>query len=130
MMLKETLWIATVSFEFVVLAVSEADAMQVAEEHAADDFDNHTRGGTVTYVRPLPSLAGLPDEWDGDCIPWGSEDDRTCAEVLAGDGGHDWGAVCPTCHGQHHSCGDPRHRCGCGAPLSEHEGGRCPVPQT
>lgn len=39
---------------------------------------------------------------------------------------HEWKAICPTCYGENAACHDVRHKCGCGAPLSEHEGGRCP----
>jgi hypothetical protein len=79
-----SLWVASISFEFVVLASSHAEAMEVANDHVREELANHTGASdAVDGVSPLSSLTDLPRQWDGDCIPWGSEDDRTCAEVLA-----------------------------------------------
>lgn len=77
------LWVVTVSFEFVVLASDRDHAHEVAAEHVSDDLDNTVFRDVVEHVCPLRSLGDLPPQWDGDCIPWGSEDDKTCAEVLA-----------------------------------------------
>jgi len=78
------LWVAVVSFDFVVLAEDESEATETANDHVREELAN--RSGlrdAVDGVYPLVSLAALPDQWDGDCIPWGSEDDKTCAEVMA-----------------------------------------------
>lgn len=79
------LWVASVEFEFVVVAGSKQEALRVARLHVGDALDSGFALPDVDSVTPLTVLAQLPTEWKGCCIPWGEEDDRTCAEILGGE---------------------------------------------
>lgn len=61
--MAKRLWVAEVSFGFVVEAESETEAFEVAVDHAREDLKHRLFiRGVIDRVRALESLQALPDE--------------------------------------------------------------------
>ena len=64
-----------------VWAASAAEAERLALDAVRRDADGAGLGADAATVGHIEDL---PEEWE-DCPPWGSDDDRTCAQILRGD---------------------------------------------
>lgn len=83
--MSKRLWVARVEFEMVVLAADEEEARCVAEHNICEELSFAGTSHAIAGVRLLPPQASLPHPWEGDCIPWGEEQDRTIAEIHAAE---------------------------------------------
>lgn len=70
------------TFETVVLAESS----QAAEIEA--QYEIREEDPIECFVSTIRALRDLPDQWDGDCVPWGSGynvKQRTIKQILEDD---------------------------------------------
>jgi len=64
----------------VVEAASMGDARQVANGHLRDA----ARDGPTDFLvlQEITNLQDLPDEWDGECLPYGGDGEKRLKELL------------------------------------------------
>ncbi len=78
-------FIATLEIQMVVLAETEEEAMELAEENMSEEVFNQL---AKMEVEPLKYR---PAGWDDNCIPYSHErEDITMAEVMDPQQGYFW----------------------------------------
>lgn len=75
------MWIATAQVDVVVVADNQEEALRIASMHALDEMSAHGPD-RVTDLNVVTESSQLTDDWL-DAIPWGEENDATCAVILA-----------------------------------------------
>ena len=89
------LWAVNIERTIMVMAESETDAEQLANESEREECINYP---DFVSARECKYLGDVPKIWR-DCIPYGSSDDRNCQQIIE--------KVEPFVHGQHSSAGAP-----------------------
>jgi len=72
------LWRVSKEIESLVLAETEEEAMEIADDFGCDILQDDNRDVAWETWTPGPEFI---KKWDG-CIPWGSKDDKTVNEIL------------------------------------------------
>ena len=87
-MTKKSLYKVTVVCDILVMAKSQQDAVdvayQVAEDEIGNVFDSEKDIEESITVERIMHANDLPKPWQNS-VPWGSDTDQTCAEIMMQD---------------------------------------------
>lgn len=73
----------SVTVTTLVQAENQEDAVRVAKEEFREiASDTLPRDMTVGVMAEITAISGLPDGWDGRCLPYGGDGEARLADIL------------------------------------------------
>jgi hypothetical protein len=78
-----TLYVVRIERTIIVDSLSEEDALLDGQEAERREAENEPES---IDVQPIMRLADIPNEWRGNCRPYGRDDDLTVEQALAKQG--------------------------------------------
>jgi hypothetical protein len=78
--MAKKMYVVDVELTMVVMAESKREAISIAQDHVEEEAYIDTEA--VTVVSELKKPSEVPPYWKN-CIPWGSDDDRTIEAILS-----------------------------------------------